>query len=226
MCSGYILLTRVSSNSCYLWLQLQLEMPTQDQIAADIVTLSEVYNLMRNTNNNQQQALLLQNTLRDQRMQALADADAALQQAQSSQIEFLRAGKRGNELYTAQTELLSAHIHDRVEADVGTTRRQFEINEYYYNKKLDTLFMLQIAYIALLICALPIAGLVMGGMTAGTALVWVTVVGVFTAGVILYRWYYTRYVRDRNFWSRRYFSSPTPAAHPVPAAPSCPTSTQ
>jgi len=148
----------------------------------------------------------LKKQLAEDRLRALGDADKAIEQAQEGQLEFLRAVKRGRDLYDSQLELLSAQIPQRVESDVNTTRRQFEINEYEYNRKLNILYALQVTYIALLICVIPFAIAGFGFISVGTSFSISIAVAVIAAILIGYQIWYNRKLRDRAYWNRRYFS--------------------
>lgn len=158
----------------------------------------------------------LKDSLRADRIVALTDADAALEQSQRSQLEFLRAYKRGKDLYEVQSELLSASIPKRIQSDVNTTGRQFEINEYYYNQKINILYALQVSYIALLLCVLPAVAVSMGLLLPGPALLIALAIALIAAALIGYQIYYNRKLRDRAYWNRRYFNVKLPAvATPV-----------
>lgn len=148
----------------------------------------------------------LKTALQNDRLTALRDADAALNESQKAQLEFLRAYKRGNDLYAAQTELLSAQIPRRVQSDVDTTRRQYEINEYYYNQKMNILYALQVTYVALLLCVLPAVAVGMGLLPPGFGMIIGGVIAVIAACLIGWQIYYNRKLRDRAYWNRRYFT--------------------
>lgn len=150
----------------------------------------------------------LKMNLFNDRQTAIQDADAALNQSQQAQLDFLRTYKRGNDLYTLQTELLSAQIPRRIQSDVDTTRRQYEINEYYYNQKMNILYILQVTYITLLLCVLPAVAVGMGLLLPGYGLIIGGIIAIIAAILIGWQIYYNRKLRDRSYWNRRYFTSP------------------
>lgn len=88
--------------------------------------------------------------------------------------------------------------------------RQFEINEWAYNNKLDTLFVLQLVFVSILICA-GLAYLTnIGILPTGVLGVVVALLIVVDLTVIANRWYYTRRMRDKRYWNRRLFNEKTP----------------
>jgi len=107
-----------------------------------------------------------------------------------------------------ETEL----IHDK-----DLSKRQFEINEWSNYNKLETLFFLQVFFLASLCMAIIIylqkTALLTGSMAAlltGLLLLIVAIVGI-------YRYYYTNRTRDTRLWHRRSFGS----AKPPPAPAKC-----
>ncbi len=97
--------------------------------------------------------------------------------------------------------------------NVATASRFREIKEWYYNNKLDTLFVFQLIFISILLLAvlaylskLNIIGMGVVGAMVGILLV----VNVL---VIANRAIYTDKVRDKRYWSKRAFGivgSPLP----------------
>jgi hypothetical protein len=86
-----------------------------------------------------------------------------------------------------------------------TTRRQVEINNWYYENKRETLFVLQLVLLVMLTLVIVIGVASYGWITqtgADYLMVFVVVVG---AGTWLYRWYYTRNIRDPRYWNQRRF---------------------
>jgi hypothetical protein len=87
-----------------------------------------------------------------------------------------------------------------------SARRQIEINEWQYSQKLETLFLYQLAFIA-------ISFLVILGAASHYGIFskkYVVYVGFITLTVLATIWFmksmYTRNARDHLFWSRRTFS--------------------
>lgn len=85
------------------------------------------------------------------------------------------------------------------------TRRQVEINNWYYENKRETLFVLQLTLIVVMTLVV-ILGVTSYGwitqMAADYLMGFVIIVGL---GTWLYRWYYTTYIRDPRYWSQRSF---------------------
>jgi hypothetical protein len=94
------------------------------------------------------------------------------------------------------------------------TRRQVEINNWYYENKRETLFVLQLLLLVLL-TAVVILSLSSNGLLTQQAadylLFFVIMVG---GGVWGYRWYYTKNIRDRRYWNRRSFEEDGKVAPP------------
>lgn len=89
-----------------------------------------------------------------------------------------------------------------------TATRAKEIKEWYYNNKLDTLFVFQLIFIS--ICALAfIAYLskigIIGSYLVGTLIAVIIVIMIF---LISNRATYTDMVRDKRYWSKRAYSVP------------------
>jgi len=95
--------------------------------------------------------------------------------------------------------------------------RQIEINEWSYNNKMDTLFVFQILFMAILfICIL--VGLSNMGMV-GTAFVWysIAIVTLLVIMIIVNRSMYTEHRRDNRMWNRRTFDDDNKKLSPLGA---------
>jgi len=104
--------------------------------------------------------------------------------------------------------------------DKENTRRQTEINEWYYNDKLETVFFLQLFFIVMLAMTIVIF-LFKNGLISTPFATLVTV--LLMAGVTLvglYRNRYTNVDRDGRFWSKRVFYKPpkNPSKEACPCA--------
>lgn len=148
----------------------------------------------------------LKENLNNDRVSAINDANAALTQSHQQQLEFMRAYKRGKDLYDIQMQMLSLNTPKRLQSDVDTTRRQFEINEYYYNHKLNMLFIMQVGYIAVLLCVLPLAIAAMGIMLLGPALIICLLIIGVAALIIGWQVNFNSRKRNSNEWSRINFN--------------------
>lgn len=111
-----------------------------------------------------------------------------------------------------------------IQHDMGLTRRQFEINEYHYYNKLDTLFFLQLFFIAVMVMSVLIYFNRRGTLTAQMTGILTAVLAILLILVGVSRYFYTTRTRDRRLWHRRYFQSesePRPALiNSCPGSPS------
>ena len=108
-----------------------------------------------------------------------------------------------------------------IKQDNMNSRRQFEINEWYNYDKLETLFFLQVVFMASLAVAIVMFWTKKGMITVGLAGVLYGILGLGVVGIGLYKYFYTEGARDVKLWHRRRFES-TPAP-PTPTV--CPTDT-
>ena len=92
-----------------------------------------------------------------------------------------------------------------IDSDKKLTRRQFEINEWAYHNKLETLFLLQLLFISVLILVvflfLSKSGYI-SNMVAGSLSILLFLAVAYVGYV---RWSYTNSTRDNHMWSRRTF---------------------
>jgi hypothetical protein len=90
--------------------------------------------------------------------------------------------------------------------DMDNTKRQFLVNEWYAQNKLESLFFLQVAFLAMVSAMIVI---MLGKMNAFPWIFGKYVVFIIaSAAAILavYRFNYTRYTRDVRYWNKRKFS--------------------
>jgi hypothetical protein len=113
-------------------------------------------------------------------------------------------------------------IKNDVAHDKDITKRQFEINEWYNYQKLEVLFFLQVFFMSALTMAIIIYLNKTGVLTNATAGLVTGLLVLIIAGMAVYRYYYTRRVRDPRLWHRRYFGS---AAPPKPVSKCSPDGT-
>jgi len=109
-------------------------------------------------------------------------------------------------------------IEDLITQDVINSRRQFEINEWYNYDKLETLFLLQIVFMASLSAAIVMYLTKKGIITVGLAGILYAILGLGVLFTGLYKYFYTEGARDAKLWHRRRFQS-TPAPPPAPVCP-------
>jgi len=102
--------------------------------------------------------------------------------------------------------------------DKKLSRRQFELNEWAYNNKLETLFLLQLLFISVLLLVVLLFLNKQGYISKVVAGSVAVLLFVAIAYIGYYRWNYTNKTRDTRLWSRRSFtpegSGPaTPVGH-------------
>lgn len=96
---------------------------------------------------------------------------------------------------------MNDHIYNM---DLAT--RQVEINEWTYHNKMDTLFVFQLVFLALLTISI-LFGLQRYGLV-GSAFAWyaTAIIGVLCVVLIVNRAYYTAMLRDQRYWNERRFA--------------------
>jgi uncharacterized membrane protein len=99
------------------------------------------------------------------------------------------------------------------------SRRQIEINEWYYENKRETLFVLQLILIVMLTMVLVMGLHTYGFLNQQSSNLLISFTLLVGAGVWVYRWYYTSYIRDPRYWSQRTFSEDGTTAPPPDACP-------
>jgi hypothetical protein len=103
--------------------------------------------------------------------------------------------------------------------DKDVSRRQFEINEWYNNNKLETLFFLQVFFIVSLLMAIIIFLQKSNTITTELAALLTTLLFVLVGALGVYRYYYTRNIRDVRLWNRRYFQKERAPKPPPKCSP-------
>ncbi len=107
---------------------------------------------------------------------------------------------------------LGKAIQNQNEAAIGTTRfnnelatRQYEINQWSYENKMETLFVFQILFVTILVAA-GLAYLNKMGLLSMTLLgIMVGVLLFIDIAVLLNRYSYTQKNRDKRYWNKRQF---------------------
>lgn len=97
--------------------------------------------------------------------------------------------------------------------NVATASRFREIKEWYYNNKLDTLFVFQLIFISILILAVLAYLMKLNIIGVGVVGAMVGILLIVNVLVIANRAVYTDKVRDKRYWSKRAFGivgSPLP----------------
>lgn len=121
---------------------------------------------------------------------------------------------RTTELSNTQAFLIDEQVQrmNVAKSNEDSTRRQVEINEWYYESKRETLFLLQVILLMMLTITVLVAMTSYGFLAKLTSDYLTGVVLLIGLGTWAYRWYYTQYLRDRRYWNRRAFKAPPPDA--------------
>jgi hypothetical protein len=104
-------------------------------------------------------------------------------------------------------------LKNQNESAIGTTKfnnelatRQYEINEWSYNNKRDTLFVFQILFVTLLLAA-ALAYLNKLGIISSSLLgMFVGVILFIDIAILIYRYTYTKNTRNQRYWNKRQFT--------------------
>lgn len=132
---------------------------------------------------------------------------------------FYKARSADVDNLTDQISVNNKRIETELIHDKDLSKRQFEINEWSNYNKLETLFFLQVFFLASLCMAIIIylqkTAMVTGGMAALLTGVLVGIVAI----VGIYRYYYTNRTRDTRLWHRRSFGSAKPPPTPAKCNP-------
>ncbi len=137
--------------------------------------------------------------------QAVLDTNRVFQSDLNSSYAMIRSKD-----LIAQKEFIKSYndnIKNGISHDKEVTRRQFEINEYHYNNKLETLFFLQLFFIAVLVMAILIYFNRRGILTTAMTGILTAVLAAVLVIVAITRYFYTSRTRDRRLWNRRYFQT-------------------
>jgi hypothetical protein len=114
---------------------------------------------------------------------------------------------RTKDLVSAQGHILTQQTAEEsaVKDTLQLTRRQVEINNWYYENKRETLFILQVLLLVMLVVVMSLGAAAQGWISTAAGNYAMSLAVLVGAGTWLYRWYYTAYVRDPRYWSRRNF---------------------
>jgi hypothetical protein len=126
---------------------------------------------------------------------------------------------RNKDLDTLQKDLLSRTKYDAESTrhDKDLAQRQYEINEWSYGNKMDTLFVFQMILVALALLT-PLLyfsrqGLVPTSILTGVAVLFAIIIAL----TIAVRAQYTAYSRDQRYWNRRQFDRQGGPPIPIPS---------
>jgi hypothetical protein len=115
---------------------------------------------------------------------------------------------RNGDLNRAQNNIVSIAEANTssLRFDMDNTKRQFLVNEWYAQNKLESLFFLQVAFLAMVSSMIVI---MLGKMNLFPWIFGKYVVFIIASAaaiLALYRFNYTRYTRDVRYWNKRKFS--------------------
>lgn len=121
------------------------------------------------------------------------------------------------QFYNQQTQRLSGVLTDLAQKgqtntgianqNIALNTRNAEIKEWYFNNKLDTLFVFQLLFLSLCLLAFLAYLMKLGFFGTGFFGMLVGLLIIILILVIANRAVYTEKVRDKRYWSKRGFSS-------------------
>jgi hypothetical protein len=123
---------------------------------------------------------------------------------------------RTNDLAATQELIITEQERQfsSTKTNADMTRRQVEINNWYYENKRETLFVLQLTLIVVMTLVVILGCLSYGWITQIAADYLMGFVIVVGAGTWIYRWYYTANIRDPRYWNQRRFQGDHTAEAP------------
>jgi len=115
---------------------------------------------------------------------------------------------RTNDLSSTQDQIIVNQTEQlNLITDVtNMTRRQVEINNWYYENKRETLFVLQLILLVVLTLVVVLGVTSYGWLTEEASNYLMGFVIMIGAGTWMYRWYYTTTIRDPKYWNQRRFA--------------------
>lgn len=142
--------------------------------------------------------------------------------------DTVRASNTQNNIYYYYTrnkdlDTMQKELYDRAQYDVESSRhdkdlaqRQYEINEWSYGNKMETLFIFQMILIAFVLLT-PLLYFSRQGLVPTSVL---STVGILFAIIIILtiviRAQYTTFSRDKRYWNRQVFNRQGGPAIPPP----------
>lgn len=157
----------------------------------------------------------------DSKRAAFMKASGDMARMMDMNANSLAALYRTQDLLVTEDHIISEQqrMKEVAVANVDMTRRQVEINNWYYENKRETLFVLQLVLLTLLTVTVLLYLAATGWVGQDGANYLMLIVIVIGVGTWLYRWYYTARIRDPRYWNRRNFSQD---GKMEPASAQCP----
>jgi hypothetical protein len=117
---------------------------------------------------------------------------------------------QSNNLLTAVTTIGSSATNnvDTANRNSDTAQRTREIKEWYYNNKLDTLFVFQLIFIGICLLAVLAFANKLGYIGSGVIGISMGVIIVIMILLITNRAVYTNIQRNKRFWSKNIYGVP------------------
>jgi hypothetical protein len=145
----------------------------------------------------------------DSKRAAFLKASADMARMIDMDHNSLAALHRSEDMMGMQDHMIAeqSKLYGSANSNKDITRRQVEINNWYYESKRETLFVLQLLLLVMLAAVVVIILQSYGWVNESAASWTLFVLFVVGAGTWAYRWYYTAYVRDPRYWSRRTFAA-------------------
>jgi hypothetical protein len=145
----------------------------------------------------------------DSKRAAFLKASADMARMIDMDHNSLAALRRSEDLTGMQDHIIDeqSKLYGSATNNRDLTRRQVEINNWYYESKRETLFVLQLLLLVMLAAVVVLAGQSYGWVNEEAANWTLIVLFLIGGGTWTYRWYYTTYVRDPRYWSRRSFAA-------------------
>lgn len=190
---------------------LMNDLKIQDNTLTNLTQLSSYVNTNKNN---------ISNSVKTQHSDNFAKAFGDMQISSDANKNILYYYVRNKDLDKLQGSILeqTKEKADAAMIDSQNAKRQFEINEWTANNKGDTLFIMQLAFIALTL-NVPLLYLNKLGMVP-TSTFWM-IMGLIWIAIfltVIVRAQYTTMSRNNRFWNRRRFAS---MGGPPSSIPTC-----
>ena len=143
----------------------------------------------------------------DARRSAFSKAAGDMARMMDMDHNSLVALGRTQDLSNTQDQIIQTQYAEErmIKSNEQLTRRQVEINNWYYENKRETLFVLQFVLLVMLAVTVILALGANGYISKDASDYILLFVVLVASGTWLYRWYYTSTIRDPKFWNRRSF---------------------
>jgi len=200
-----------------------------DQISKDIIDLQDIEKVqyLKTLQADPQKYAAYINSKKDSLIkEVVLSKDSEFLKASGDMARFMDMDNNSHGILVRTGHLAASqdHIFNEQQRIIDTkkinddlTRRQVEINDWYYENKRETLFVLQLILLTALTVVVLLTLKTYGFISeqgSDFILLFIILVALCTW---LYRWYYTKYIRDRRFWNNRNF----PAGEVPDPAPKC-----